>query len=161
MGASVLKDMATGRETNLHFDFREPWDVAFSPEGKLFAVASGDGFAKLFATDTLREVASLRGFLLGVLSVAFSPDGTRLATGGCGKDAIKLWEMESQQELLTLEGQGSLFDSSAFSPDGNLLGSRNHFNLLHLWRAPSWEEIETAESVGEQTAPRSSPPKQQ
>ena len=116
----------------------------------------------MFASDSLRELAVLRGFLLGVQSVAFSPDGTRLATGGGGsKEAIKLWDMESQQELLTLEGQGSLFDSSAFSPDGNLLGSRNRFGLLHVWRAPPWGEIEAAESTSEQASSRSAPPKQE
>jgi serine/threonine protein kinase/WD40 repeat protein len=145
MGASVLKDMATGRETNSHFDLREPWDLAFSPNGKLFAIASGDGFAKVFATDSFREVAALRGFLQGVHSVAFSPDGTRLATGGNGEEAIKLWEMANHQELLTLEGQGSIFESSGFSPDGNVLGAKNYYDLLHLWRAPSWPEIEAAE----------------
>ena len=33
----------------------------------------------------------------------------------------------------------------AFSPDGNVLGSVNGNGILHLWRAPSWAEIEAAE----------------
>ena len=96
MGASVLKNIATSRETNLHFHLVSPFDAAFSPDGKLIAIACGDGFAKLFERDSLREVASLRGFLLGVLSVAFSPDGTRLATGSVGKQAIRLWDVENK-----------------------------------------------------------------
>ena len=50
--------------------------------------------------------------------------------------------MSSHQEVLTLEGQGSSFESTAFSPDGSILGSKNAHGVLHLWRAPSWTEIE-------------------
>ena len=120
--------------------------VTFSPDGKLFAAASGQGFAKLWEATTLQEVATLRGVLLGVHSVAFSPDGRRLAIDSSGIEAIQLWDVESSQELLTLEGVGSVFCRTAFSPDGNVLGSRNDAGLLHLWRAPSWEEIAAAEA---------------
>ena len=91
-------------------------------------------------------MATLRGVLLGVHSLAFSPDSKRLAVGSSGLEAIKLWDVESSQELLTLEGVGSLFSHTAFSPDGNVLGSMNDGGLLHLWCAPSWEEIAAAEA---------------
>jgi WD40 repeat protein len=146
IGGSLLRDLATGDETYL--DISEPFDAVFSPDGNVFAAASGIGFVKLWETATRREMATLRGFLLGVHSVAFSPDGKRLAAGSAGQEAIKLWDMESQQELLSLEGQGSVFYSSAFSPDGNVLGSMNLYNrMLHLWRAPSWAEIDAAEKM--------------
>src|SRR5208282_4489867 len=91
-----------------------------------------------------REVATLRGVLLGVHSVAFSGDGKRLATGG-GNAALKLWDTESWQEVLTLEGQGAQFLSSAFSPDGKAILAVNRARLVHIWQAPSWEEIKAAE----------------
>src|SRR6266496_1652070 len=140
MGGSVVKDMATGRETYPHFDLHEPWGLAFSHDGKLFAIASGDGFAKVFATDTFLEVATLSGFLLGIHGVAFSPDDTRLATGGDGQEAIRLWDTQNNRPFVTLEGRGSLFSSVAFSPDGSVLGAMNGQGVLHLWRALSWAE---------------------
>ena len=79
--------------------------------------------------------------------MAFSPDGKRLATGSQGKEAIKLWDVESHQELLTLEGQGSTFNRMAFSPDDAILGCNTGRGLLHLWRAPTWAEIEAAEKA--------------
>jgi WD40 repeat protein len=132
----------------------------FSPDGGCFAAASEYGLAKIWETTTLREVASLHGFLSGVHSVAFSPDGRRLATGSGGKEAIKLWDAETHQEVLTLEGRGSLFGRqgpTAFSPDGNVLGSANGNGILHLWRAPSWAEIDAAEKAQAEAAlpPRS------
>jgi len=144
-GASLLREIATGRETNHRLDFSGVNNTTFSPDGRFFAAASELGYAKLWETVTLRELATFRGVLMGVHSVAFSPDGKRLAAGSEGSEAVQLWDVESYQELLTLEGQGSLFGSSAFSPDGNVVGSRNAQGQLHLWRAPSWEEIEAAE----------------
>jgi WD40 repeat protein len=96
-----------------------------------------------FQNTAVREVATLRGFLLGVNSVAFSPDGKRLATASSGKEAIKLWDAASHQELLTLEGNGLIWETK-FSPDGRILGAATyHGGSVHLWRAPSFEEIES------------------
>jgi WD40 repeat protein len=142
-GKSVLRDIATGHQTSL--ETLMPWGGTFSPDGKLFAVASTLGFARLWETATLRETATFKDFLLGVHSVAFSPDGKRLAAGSNGQEAIKLWDIDSHQELLALEGQGSVFHPSAFSPDGDLLGSSNINGVLHIWRTPSWAEIAAAE----------------
>jgi WD40 repeat protein len=142
-GKSLLREIANGHQASL--EIGAPWDGTFSPDGKLVAVASTLGFVRLWETATLRETATFKDFLLGVHSVAFSPDGKRLAAGGNGQEAIKLWDIDSHQELIALEGQGSMFHPSAFSPDGNLLGSRNFNGVLHLWRAPSWAEIAAAE----------------
>jgi WD40 repeat protein len=59
---------------------------------------------------------------------------------------VKLWDVDSWQELLTLEGAGSLFDLTSFSPDGNAIGTLSGEGLLNIWRAPSWEEINAAEA---------------
>jgi len=139
-----LINLVTGREMNLTGNSFVT--ASFSPDGKLFAAGGWGRFARLWETATQREVATFQGFLSSVWSVAFSPDGKRLATGSNGTEAIKLWDVESHQELLTLEAQGSVFNSSAFSPDGNVLGAKNWHDVLHLWRAPSWEEIETLET---------------
>ena len=100
----------------------------------------------IWEANSLRKVGTFGGFLQGTHSVAFSPDQKYLAVGSDSKEAVKLWELESQHELLTLEGQGAIFHKTAFSPDGNIIGSMNGEGLLHLWRAPSWEEINTAET---------------
>ncbi|MCI0538667.1 MAG: protein kinase [Verrucomicrobiales bacterium] len=147
-GTCHLTDIITGRETKRFLQgTRGAVDASFSPDGTLFATASQWGFASLLKTDGLSEVARLRGFLLGVHSVAFSPDGKRLATGSTGNEAIKLWDVDGHQELLTLKAEGAVFRQSAFSKDGKWLGAVNHQGVLHLWRAPSFAEIESAEKA--------------
>jgi WD40 repeat protein/serine/threonine protein kinase len=133
--------------TNLPLDALEGWNIAFSPDGERIAVASALGYARVWRTATWREEATLRGFLNAVVSVGFSPDGKRLATGGSNPDdTVKLWDVDSWQEVLTLEGTGSLFGLTAFSPDGNAVGTLSGDGILHVWQAPSWAEINAAEA---------------
>ena len=143
----VLRDMTTGRQTHLDLDITETSGVSFSPNGELIAACSHLGFVKLWAVDTFRELATLEGFLLGAHSVAFSPDGQRLAAGSDSLEAVKIWDVETHQELLTLPGQGWRHWRAAFSPDGDALGTMSGGGQLHLWRAPSWEEIARAEEA--------------
>ena len=151
-GASRIDDLTTGRTTVDSIEMKGVSGATFSADGKLLAAASGHGFTRIWDAATLQERATLRGFLQGVGSVAFSPDSRRLVTTSDGKEAIKLWDVASHEELLTLEGQGSMFAVTAFSPDGAVLGTMNSpgdskRGVLHLWRAPSWAEIEAAEKA--------------
>ena len=78
-------------------------------------------------------------------SLAFSPDGRRLATCSVGRESVRLWDMSTRRELMTLAGQGSGFPFVAFSPDGQWLAACGMEGKLHLWRAPSFAEIEAAD----------------
>jgi WD40 repeat protein len=144
-GSVAFLDLETLRSSPGRVDHARVAGAAFSPDGRLFGTASEDGTAKLWRTDTLEEVAVLRGHLLGVHSIAFSPDGRRVATGSNGREAVKLWDVATGQEVLTLEGEGSIFGGVTFSADGTLLGAVNSSGRLHLWRAPSWAEIDPHE----------------
>jgi WD40 repeat protein len=119
--------------------------VEFSPDGKTLAAASENGTVELWDTASITRTAMLRGVLLGYHSVVFSPDGSRLAAGSNGREAMKLWDVPSLEEVATLEGRGSFFSDVRFSPDGNTIGARNWNGLLHFWTAPSWSEIAAAE----------------
>jgi WD40 repeat protein/serine/threonine protein kinase len=144
---TLLAELNSGREKNLNLR----WYVAasFSPDSRLFVLSDWGSSSKevtLWETVGPKKVAAFGGFASVVWGVAFSPDVKRLATGSTGNEAIQLWDVESHEGLLTLEGRGAAFDSVAFSPDGNILAASNG-RVLHLWRAPSWAEIETLEQA--------------
>jgi WD40 repeat protein/predicted Ser/Thr protein kinase len=119
--------------------------IAFSADGTQAASIGWDGRLAIWNPSSFQLIASFKGHLLGAHAVAFSPDGRRLATSSVGREAVKLWDLLTYRELITLAGQGSNFHFVAFSPDGRWIAACSEEGRLHLWRAPSWEEIESAE----------------
>ncbi len=146
-GDVILRNLAAQSDARLKVEDRDSNDAAFSPDGRLLALASGTGYARVWEAATWRRQATLRGLPRYVASVAFSPDGKRLATGSDGKQAVKLWDTASWEGVIALEAEGSEFSLLAFSPDGNAIGSLNRTGVLHIWRARSWPEIEAAEKT--------------
>ena len=76
---------------------------------------------------TQATLGSLSGHTVNVNSLAFSPDGTLLATAGGDPSRklgeIKIWNTESQQEELSIEGHQGWIVSTEFSPDGRFLAT--------------------------------------
>jgi hypothetical protein len=145
---SVLKDFRTGRETRLNLETYENCGLDISADGQLLAASSYYGFVRVWDAITYHEIVTLKGFFMAAHAVTFSPYDTRLAAGGDGAEAVKIWATDSWQELITLSGEGSGHHRVKFSAEGNMLGSLNNEGLLHVWRAPSWEEIEAREGKG-------------
>ena len=127
---------------------RQPVDgVAFSGDGSRVASVAQDGTLAIWDPISFQLITCFKGHLLGAHGVAFSPDGRRLATGGNSRDTVKLWDLSTNRELITLFGQGSYFSLVSFSPDSRWIVACSLFEgNLHLWRAPSWEEIEAIEN---------------
>ena len=133
-------------QTNFLAHRRAVRAIAFAPDGRTLATGGVEGMARLWNLATQREIVTLKGHLTSVFSLDISPDGRRLATGSGGAESVKLWDTHTHQELITLAGEGSMILALAFSPDGNKIISSNNELRLQIWRAPSWEEIKTAEA---------------
>jgi WD40 repeat protein/serine/threonine protein kinase len=146
-GGGVARNITTHSDTNLPLAVLEGGQPAFSPNGRHFAVASSLGFLRVFETSNWQEEATLHGYSKSVTSAAFSPDNQRLATGtGDSDNAVKLWDVDSWQDVFKLAGEGSIFFVTSFSPDGNSIGTVSFDGFLHVWQAPSLDEIRAAEA---------------
>jgi WD40 repeat protein len=132
-GEVKVWDAATGQETlTLKGDTGGVTDVAFSPDGKLLAGATW-GSVMVWDAATGQETLTLNRQFSRILSdeegmcsnnsVAFSPDGKRLASGSYD-GSIKVWDAQTGRETLTLKERGGARQfgkSVAFSPDGRRL----------------------------------------
>jgi WD40 repeat protein len=156
-GVCSVRNLVTGEATDQHLHIGRAVCIGLSPDGTILAVASWDNHLRLWNTTTWEELKTLRSVLLRYHSVAYSRDGRRLITSSEGEEAIRLWDVETYRELLTLPGRvgAGLFYPGVFSPDGNILGSMSGNGILHLWYAPSWEEIGVAEKarMGDSSGP--------
>ena len=85
---------------------------------------------------------TLKGHGEAVHSVAFSPDGKRLASTGLDR-TVKLWDIGADQELATLKGNGNRYASVTFSPDGKMLASGSDDGAVRLWDVATGRELAT------------------
>ncbi|MEG5018951.1 MULTISPECIES: serine/threonine-protein kinase [unclassified Microcoleus] len=81
---------------------------------------------------TWRCVHTLVGHSNAVTSVAFSPDGTTLASGSEDK-TIEMWKLETGRRWYTLTGHSDWVTCVAFSPDGATLASGGRDKMIHIW----------------------------
>jgi WD40 repeat protein/serine/threonine protein kinase len=133
--------------------------IAFRPDGKLVATGGlEDRTVKLWelASDTnshvvqLKEVHTLAApnFLC---DLAFSPDGKRLA--GISRDLVKIWDVETGYEVLTLRGAPQRHwdppfnPRVVFSPDGKRLAGTNWDESVSIWEAEIGVSDESLPSI--------------
>ena len=83
---------------------------------------------------TDRVSVVLKGHTARVSCLAFSPDGTRIATASLDS-TIKIWETRSGREVLTLRGHTAGVLCVAFSPDGSKIVSGGIDNTARIWDA--------------------------
>lgn len=67
-----------------------------------------------------------------IYSVAFSPDGKFVASGGVD-NTLKLWSVEDGSAVKTFKGHRNFVNSVAFSPDGRKLASASEDGTVKLW----------------------------
>ncbi|MBZ5521602.1 MAG: hypothetical protein LAP21_05020 [Acidobacteriia bacterium] len=75
-----------------------------------------------------------------VRSIAWSPDGRKLATASDDHTA-KVWDATSGRELLSLRGHQNIVRSIAWSPDGSKLATASDDRTAKVWDATSGREL--------------------
>ncbi len=124
---------------------REPmlgvWSVVFSPDSRRVVVNAEPHSTFVFGLPSGRLEKRFTAHLTGAKVASFSTDGNRLVTGALGVDAIKIWDTKTWRHLITLSVPGQVIPNPRILLDGNTLFAMDTSPVVHLWRAPSWDEI--------------------
>ena len=141
--------------------------MAFNPDGTTLASGGDDDTIRLWDPKTGEQklvltgdevalmddqISEIRNSLTGrkkgqVNSVAFSPDGKTLVSGGRdgnhqdGYQPVRLWDVKTGEEKDTLIRQLHTVKSVAFSPDGTMLAGGSLDNV-YLWDLKTGEQKE-------------------
>ena len=125
------------------------YGIAFSPDGRRLASGSDDGNTslaselpgddraiRLWDNETGKQTGEpLTGQQGPVFSVAFSPDGHRLASASLDR-TVQVWDADTGTAIGDpLTGHADAVFSVAFSPDGQRLASGSRDKTVRLWPA--------------------------
>jgi len=125
------------------------YDIAYSPDGKWLATASGDpgqfGAVKLWLAEPGGGGKPVRDLLEttdSVFAVAFSPDSKLVAAAGADR-AIRVWEVESGKQTALIEDHADWILDIAFSPDGKRLASASRDKTAKVFDVVKKESLVT------------------
>ena len=114
----------------------DAWSAVPHPTEPLVAIGPRDEAADqtvgIWNFETGRRVAALDGHSGTVNGLAFTNDGSRLATAN-GDGSIRVWDTHTGQQQLELRGHAGLVASVSFSPDGRWLASYGAEGTVRVW----------------------------
>lgn len=114
--------------------------LALAPDGKTVALGGLDGDVRLLDIRSGRTVGELRLGARTIGSLAYSPDGKRLAVAASNE--IQLWDLPSAREVASLRGHTDLVLGVQFSPDGRTLISRSLDGTVREWEPSTGRELQ-------------------
>src|SRR5579864_7055203 len=86
--------------------------------------------------------AVYRGQFGFVLNVAWSPDGTRLASGS-RNGTVQVWDTKTGKRLFTYRGHSNEVLGVAWSPDGTRIASASRDTTVQVWDASTGKRLLT------------------
>jgi len=132
------------RELAILEDYAWADDLLFSPDSSQILFAANDGVRVWNVADAIETFGYIPEYKLiaplqekeFIFSLALSPDGTVLAVG-YHDGTVRLWDMDTGEQLIVLEGHEDRVVSLAFNPDGTLLASGGTDGTVRLWGVPA------------------------
>ena len=136
-----LWDLASNRELVKlrHLGESQLRQVAFSDDGRTL-VTGGLDQVRIWDLGGAAERRMLAGHAAGIHRLAFSPDGTMLATASSDR-TVKLWDPATGSLRRTLAYYPDRVTNCAFSRGGTLLATGTPSGVLHVWDTRRWEEV--------------------
>ncbi|PIG83846.1 hypothetical protein AARAC_001872 [Aspergillus arachidicola] len=120
--------------------------IAFSPNDRMLAIASGDLRIRLWdiyrGTATGQPKQICEGHEGWVNALEFSPNGDILASAS-SDNTVRLWNSHTGKAKQTLRGHENEVNAVAFSPNGDILASASSDGSILLWAMDSASETKS------------------
>lgn len=153
-GTIHLWDVATRTQRAAVATSKSVWSLAFAPNGKTLAAGFWNGMIRIYDVApggvALTERAVYQGHRgnTGVLGLAFSPQGTLLASGSvthhrgmtvptAQPGEVKLWDVTTGKEYAELSGHAGGVFCVKFSADGKSLATASADGTAKIWDVPT------------------------
>jgi WD40 repeat protein len=155
-GPIRLWDVGTGKELAVFKGDPAVQSITFSPDGKLLATGTPPGTVRVWDAATGQAIIrmeparadrntpgafeALHWVTESDQSIAFSPDGKKIACG-TGERLISLWDVATGKEIRSLAHSGGQVGTVIFSPDGKELISAGADKALRIWDVATGKEV--------------------
>ncbi len=149
-GGITVWNATTGVRRSFWRHNRETSVVKWSPNGDVIAVGSFGGQVRFFDANTGEVLTTLEADSYTVHALAWSPDGTYLASNGgygtVGDRKLRVWDAENGT-LITeffggiMTGDGFYSNALAWSPDGTRLASTSDGGKIYIWETETFQTL--------------------
>ena len=132
----------------INFNLGELLDLALSPDGQYLALAKKGAFIhqiEIICASDPTEKKYLYGHQGNVQSVAFSPNGQQLISGGNDK-TIRLWDLATSVQLACITTHTDWVMAVAYSTSGDVFASGSNDRTVRIWNAATLIELACYES---------------
>jgi len=121
-------------------------ESVFTQDGKQLAILKKSGEIDIWDSYKTERVQTVKTGINEAKGLAFSPDGKRIAA--FKKQIVKMWDVDSGDELLTLSGHKENINSFAFSPDGLFIATASDDSTARIWDISPSRELLTLSASG-------------
>lgn len=152
-GGWVVIWNAQTREPSSHFDTGSAVHaIDWSPDGQVLATGDTVGNIDLWDATTLDHLQTLHGHTRSVTDLAFSSDGTKLASASAAIDSIvsdsasmRVWDVAQGDEIIAFEGMTDNVFAIAWNADNTRISSGGGDPYRRVWDrvSGSWIITET------------------
>jgi WD40 repeat protein len=148
-----LRDAVPGRFQTLPGDYACVFSTAINKEGTILATGHIDGVIRLWDLKTRTQIRKLEGHAHRVWSLAFSPDGTRLVSGGGNWDdavpgEIRIWDTATWKALHEFAAHDDLVFAVAIAPDNKTFATGSRDQSIRTWNIATGKELKTMRQSG-------------